>query len=141
MSSTQTIKSLLLSYYESKRIIPSLISQTTHAQLTLDQSFISLKLIDDDPNTNDGQITVEKLLESPQGPEKKQLGMVIKGGPGSGKSTLLDKIAYTWAKMTKLKVKKADFDFVFRIDLKKINTAKVKREEYSFDKLIFFCLI
>ncbi len=67
--------------------------------------------------------------------------MVIKGGPGSGKSTLLDKIAYTWAKKVKQKGKKVDFDFVFRIDLKKINTAKVKKEEYNFEKLIFFCLI
>lgn len=54
--------------------------------------------------------------------------MVIKGGPGSGKSTLLDKIAYTWAKDVKSTIKKVTFDYVFRIDLKKLGTAKVSRE-------------
>lgn len=53
--------------------------------------------------------------------------MVIKGGPGSGKSILLDKIAYIWAKDVKENKKKIDFDYVFRIDLKKIGTAKVKK--------------
>jgi predicted ATPase len=53
--------------------------------------------------------------------------MVIKGGPGSGKSTLLDKIAYTWAMNVNSDNKKATFDYVFRIDLKKLETAKVKK--------------
>jgi predicted ATPase len=53
--------------------------------------------------------------------------MVIKGGPGSGKSTLLDKIAYTWAKDVNSNNKKVEFDYVFRIDLKKIDNSKVKK--------------
>ena len=52
--------------------------------------------------------------------------MVIKGDPGSGKSILLDKIAYTWAKDVKSNKKKVNFDYVFRLDLKKIDNAKVK---------------
>lgn len=66
--------------------------------------------------------------------------MVIKGGPGSGKSTLLDKIAYTWAKDVKNNSKTVQFDYVFRIDLKKVDNARVKKEE-SFSKLIFYSLI
>lgn len=54
--------------------------------------------------------------------------MVIKGGPGSGKRTVLDKIAYTWAKNVKEGNKKVNFDFVFRIDLKNLGTARVSKE-------------
>ena len=84
--------------------------------------------MDDDQSNKDSSVTVEKLLDEPEGGEKKQLGMVIKGGPGSGKSTLLDKIAYTWAKDVNSNNKKVEFDYVFRIDLKKLGTAKVSRE-------------
>ena len=66
--------------------------------------------------------------------------MVIKGDPGSGKSILLDKIAYTWAKDVKSNKKKVNFDYVFRLDLKKIDNAKVKQAQ-NFSKLLFYSLI
>lgn len=83
--------------------------------------------MDEDQNNKDSSITVEQLLEYPEVGEKKKIGIVIKGGPGSGKSTLLDKIAYTWAKNVNGKTNTASYEYIFRINLKKLETAKAKK--------------